>query len=602
MSQDFTKVLVKDDRLCVTDKLEYAVEKGGQNMTPQIYNAISASPSSITFNLQVPSEQTIIDRRIMWQSAVRLKLQFPAGANAVPAGQYPLQYGFTDALSPFPLHQLTTVQSATVNNNTVSMNTRDVLPALVRFNDKRQLMRYNGLCPNMFDTYAKYSDAVGAINNPLGAYSNVGDNDLLPRGAFPINSIYSGTPTAPVAVPVGDGASAITVYVEFTSTEPLLISPFIYANPQTNNMGIYGIQNMNMVFNIGDCSRVWRSANPWVGNATITVDAFSNTRLILNQLTPHPSDLMPSRNVVPYYTVPRYITQFNNTITPAYTLGANGVYVINPSATGTTISSTNIQLNMICDKVIIFVRKALGSQTPNDSDSFAVIRGISIQFNNQSGILSTATPQDLYRYSVEAGSNQSWEEFYGIANKASGNPNQGSYPIPTTGSLLCLEFGKHIQLADDYYAPGSLGNFQFQFNLQCLDQLASTNAQWELVLITVNSGLFVCERGTSSSYQGILTRQDVLDVSTEDPVSSSSVKRMIGGGFLDTLKSVAGKVLPVAKKLAPLAKMGLSMVPHPAAQMASQGLGAMGYGRSGGGSSGGGRSGGRSHKLDAKLM
>jgi hypothetical protein len=104
------------------------------------------------------------------------------------------------------------------------------------------------------------------------------------------------------------------------------------------------------------------------------------------------------------------------------------------------------------DKVIIFVRKSLGSQTPCDSDSFLAIRGISIQFNNQSGILSTSSPQDLFRYSCESGSNQSWEEFYGIANKANGDPTQGSLPVPTTGSLLCLEFGRHIQINDDYYA------------------------------------------------------------------------------------------------------------------------------------------------------
>ena len=158
------------------------------------------------------------------------------------------------------------------------------------------------------------------------------------------------------------------------------------------------------------------------------------------------------------------------------------------------------------DKVLIFVRKALGSQGTNDPDFFLPIRGISIQFNNHSGILSTATPQDLFRYSCEAGSNQSWEEFYGIANKANPNPTLGSQPIPTTGSLLCLDFGKHINITEDYYAPGSLGNFQFQFNLQVVNQFISgnnaTNTAWELVLITMNSGLFVCERGTSSSYTG----------------------------------------------------------------------------------------------------
>jgi hypothetical protein len=609
MSQDFSKCLVLDERLCVTDKLEYAVVKGAQNMTPQVYNAISQSPSSITFNLQIPSEMTVIDRKIMWQSTVRLKFQFPsqavagANGNAIPAAQYPIQYGLTDALSAFPLHQMTTVQSVTINNNTVSMNTRDVLAALMRFNDKRELMRLNGMTPNMFDTYGNYADGVGAINNSLGSYGNVGDNDLLPRGSFILNSVYSGSPTAKVPVSVGDGTSAITVYAEYTCSEPLLLSPFIFANPETNAQGIYGVQNMNIVFNVGDASRVWRSANPWFSpkvvespagtfttypGCTLTIDDISNSRLILNQLTPHPSQLMSSRNVVPYYTVPRYITQFNQAVLSDYGVTPAGPNVIsvNPQASGTTISSTNIQLNQVPDKVIIFVRKALNTQTPNDSDSFLAIRGISINFNNSSGILSTASPQDLYRYSVETGSNQSWEEFYGHASKPAADPSAGSQIIPTTGSLLCLEFGKHIQLADDYFAPGSLANLQFQFNLNVVNQFGNAVQNWELVLITVNSGLFVCERGTSSSYTGILTRQDVLDVSSQQPHSRLSVKRMIGGGFNDTMASVTGKV-------------GAKMPP---AKASSSVLSSLGYGRSGGGASGGGMSGGRRHKLDSKLL
>lgn len=57
MSQDFSKVLVKDDRLMCTDKLSYGVYKGGQSMTPYVYNSISQSSSSITFNIQVPKIQ-----------------------------------------------------------------------------------------------------------------------------------------------------------------------------------------------------------------------------------------------------------------------------------------------------------------------------------------------------------------------------------------------------------------------------------------------------------------------------------------------------------------------------------------------------------------
>ena len=161
MSQDFVKVLVKDDRLNVTDTVSYAVHKGGQNMTSAQFNAISQSASSVTFNIQVPSEQTLIDRRVLWRSTVLLKLAvLGTPANA---GQLPINYGVTDSLSAFPLHQLASVMTATINNNSVSVNIRDVLPAMLRFNDRRELQRYNGYTPVMPDLTAQYSDAVGAL-------------------------------------------------------------------------------------------------------------------------------------------------------------------------------------------------------------------------------------------------------------------------------------------------------------------------------------------------------------------------------------------------------------------------------------------------------
>ena len=70
-------------------------------------------------------------------------------------------------------------------------------------------------------------------------------------------------------------------------------------------------------------------------------------------------------------------------------------------------------------------------------------------------ILASATQQDLYRYSVENGSNQSFQEFSGYATLP--DPVTGcGRKIPTSGSLLILEFSKDIQLTEDYYAPGSL--------------------------------------------------------------------------------------------------------------------------------------------------
>jgi hypothetical protein len=235
----------------------------------------------------------------------------------------------------------------------------------------------------------------------------------------------------------------------------------------------------------------------------------------------------------------------------------------------------------------------MSSQTWTDTDSFLQINSISINFNNQSGILASATAYDLYRYSKDGGSNQSWAEFRGQAFRnslAGGNysdsvPN--GYRIWTSGSLLVLDFGSAIQLTESFYAAGSLGNFNLQFTLNVTNNSDDTISP-EICLITMNSGLFVNERGQSSVFTGILTKADVLEASQMMPYSRADARRMVGGGFLDGLKSVLGQIgevaLPVVKNIgqAALEKGAKSLL----------GLGVSGGAVSGGAVSGGAVSGG----------
>lgn len=566
-SADFEKVLVKDDRLLCTDKIKYAVVKGGQNITPSQFKATSASTSSIVFNIQVPSEQTIISREVLLRSTVQLAIT----TTAVPLGfsQY-FTYGLDLALAPFPLHQLFTTLQATINNNTVSINMRDVLPMIVRQHDRRQLMRYNGYTPVAFDTISNYADVLGTNSNPLGAWSNNADNDLVPRGSWVLDSISS-LPNAVAPVPAPNGTSR-TIYFNFTVTEPLLVSPFIYADPKSNNQGFYGVQSMTVQCNIGDASRVLRFAQG-SNIASVAVNQVIDPTLLFNFLTPHPSDLLPARNVVPYYELPRYISSGFASI---------------PSGGQVSLQTQTIQLNQIPDKLYLWVRKALGTQSGSDPDFFLTISGLSINFNNNSGLLSSATQQDLYKYAVENGSNQSWYEFSGRANVIDPTSTGAGRAIATSGSLIVLEFGKDIQLVEDFYSAGSLGNFNIQINNIQVTNQTNQSITPEIVLVTMNSGVFVNERGTSSVYTGILTKADVLDASSQEPYTRSDVARMVGGGFLDNLKSVAGKLLP---KLPSVAKAVLGQVDNKYAKGASDVLGAMGFGKSGAGMAGAGMSG-----------
>ncbi len=544
-SSDFEKVCVQDDILNTTDKVRYAVFKGAQNITPSQYEAISKSNSSLTWNIQLPSESTVFSRRVMVEVDMTIQIQADFAATA-PNGSVLFNYGYSSALGPFPFHSLCNTIQATINNNTISQNMRDVMYQLLRFNDRRELARYNNACPTMYDSYQKYDEALGTNNNPLAGWNNVSnDQDFQPRGSFKLISVSGNDPKGSVP------ENSRTILVRFKTLEPLMLSPFIWCDPKSNNQGLYGVQTLNFVFNIGQANRVVRLANSALfdgGAVSVSLpnNAINTARLYLEFYTRQPSDLVSSRNVVPFAEYPRYITP-----APA----------INNNTESGLQNFQSIQLNSVPDKLIICVRKVLGSQSNFDTDSFLPITNININFNNKAGLLSGATQWDLWRMSVESGSNQTWAEFSGYAPLGSNvapvaGTNSGYSQVSTCGSVLCLEMGRHIEL-DDVYAPGSIGAFQLQFKLNYTNNTgANINAnEYEIVLITMNSGVFTVERGTSQTYTAILSRADVLSVSSQPSYSKSAVARLVGGSWEDSFKSLCASIAPWTGKAEKLKDM-----------------------------------------------
>ena len=193
--------------------------------------------------------------------------------------------------------------------------------------------------------------------------------------------------------------------------------------------------------------------------------------------------MLDPRNVVPYYETPIYKTTGFD-----YLPGNDRKGQINANGTFSepivkTLYSSSIQLTCIPDKLVVCVRKTIGGLSCNDTDSYATIKGISINFNNQAGLLSSMTPEQLYRNSIQSGlANMSWDEFSGLtvsccgfiggAATASrlrspfsgvgtsystfyGSANPGFQTVPTTGTVLVLNFAVVIQLTEEYYAPES---------------------------------------------------------------------------------------------------------------------------------------------------
>lgn len=525
MSNDIKKLLVRDNRLHVQDKINFAVFQGAQNLTKQQYKNNSVSTTSVTFNIQVPSEQTMIDRRVFLESTIVFKLAAP-DAN-VPNGKVLFDYGRSAGFGPFPLHQCMQTQSVTINSATVTQNIKDNISVLLRMLKEEDLAYYNSYSPSAPDNYFSYVDALAAINNPLGGYQNSALGKVLPRGAFQIISTGKDANLNNdqiVAPNVGCGAC----YVKAKFIEPLMISPFIY-NPSLDMdcSALYGVQNLSMNFTLGDANRAIRCA---VAGVNATLDSVSDdTKLLFTFMTPKPSQLLPAQNVLKYYECPRFITK----------LAKLGQAVQTGSAT-----SSSIQLNQIPQFLWVFVRKIISSQRPDDADSFYPITSCNIQFNNLQGILSSATQADLYRMSVENGYNTNWQEWNG---KAQVYNNGAVNNLRTVGGALCLMFGKDIQLTEDFYSIGSLGNFNLEVKVNFENPYYNlADPDLELVLVPMNVGAFVTSKGVSNVYTGLLTKQDVLDANAGEAVSENEVKRFVGGAFTEKAMGLLNKALESA--------------------------------------------------------
>lgn len=582
---DFRTILIEDSRIAdITATEAFGVQSGPAQNTYQRFQAVSASNSSIVYNVQIPSENIVIDRHVLMRTQLAFQVLIEP-AVPIAADTCVFDYGVTDCLQAFPLNSLFTTIQSTINNVSISTNLKDVLPMITKMYDRRVLSRLNSTTPAYVDNiYGNYKDTlvvppagglaattgITANNSPLaGVKTNGYDEDFFPRGAYELDAIvidhYQGAgPNAWDHLPIalGNAGEKWVISIKVTIAEPFLaLSPYLNTEPD-NDAGLLGVNNLSLVCNIdNECKRLFSTAaqdapgansfspyitsinlgwnNPGAGAITTQPVGFAAPSLLFNFLSLQPEQYskISTKNVVPFVDVPRYLTTSTNAsaiagYTPVYN-AATGV--LNDPATQ-IISSQSIQLNQVPDLILICARVPMAEQNWAYPSGFLTIKNISINFNNASGLLSTATEQNLYEMSVRNGSAQSWNEFRGLVSSSltlqpgvlapTGLPSV----VPSTGSLLVLNPVMDFSLPS-YLSASSLGQYQLQFNVTIANQLPF-QVQPELCIITMNSGVFVTQQGTSQIFTGILTKEQVLNTKEKNPVphlATNEYKRLIGG-------------------------------------------------------------------------
>jgi hypothetical protein len=498
---DFKLCSIVDSQLeDITSELTLPVITGSASNNFQTFNAQASSGSSqIQFNVQVPSLATAVSRHFLVQTNIELQIDISGGTTAETwePDEVLFSYGYSNSLQAFPLNSLLSTIQSSLNNATLSVNTRDVMAGLLKMYNYEELAKYNSLTPSLIDSfYQDFQDGLGSNNNVLSNYS-VGSfsKEYQPRGVYPVE-LYgvaeNGTITQnPIGLVVRADAKGTSPYksiiMKFVVTEPLLfLSPYISGN-SNNKASFLGINNLTITMNLGDASRVMSNASYATVKQSEETDDIVYSKTIKGVTLRNCND---SKLLLNFLTIP---PQLYSKIEPKNVVNYNQYTAVNYSSSTAIqagkelkVSFNNVQLNQIPSKFLIFARK------PNcdtyDSNSFMVIKNISINFANKSGLLSSATPVQLYDMSIRNGLQMNYYEFSGkgVSNTVNGDPEI----VPTIGSILCIDPAIDLSI-DAQYSNMSSGQYSMQFDVTLENQSRSEAIMPTLYLVYVNSGIFV---------------------------------------------------------------------------------------------------------------
>tara|TARA_R110000824_G_scaffold195050_2_gene377705 strand:- start:2297 stop:4171 length:1875 start_codon:yes stop_codon:yes gene_type:complete len=617
---DIEKLSVYDTRI-VQNRPRYKVDRGALSLTNAPFRAIANTASQMSFNVQCPSLNIFLDREVELSTGVQMQCNVSLPGAAIPvvvgANDPVMVFGRDCALPAFPVQSLFTTLSSTINDTTSTINLNDVLYEVLRMVDEKG-NRAQRTCPTMLDKYQNYNDAVGANNNPLASYFDSTDADNMPNGAWgdvvftdaagadlvgPVGvyndgvGIVSFTNGVPVLTDAGlyAGGGATGVYQQtynmfyrYSSTEKLVLSPFIFNDMHGDETGLFGINNIQLVCNVGPANRNLRTAPLAAGAAmgrTISAVALNGTSPFVNPvvnvqfLTPSLSISLPPRSCVPFMQYPRYITSFQG-------------LTLAPGAAQTLVSNT-ITLPSIPDMLMIYCRPAQYN-LQNEANWYLPINNISINFDNFAGLLSSHTQEQLYGMSVENGVKQDWQDWSGSARVRTNDVTTQRTPngaasstrtnnVCTTGGMLVLKPGRDLTLQSGM-ASGLVGNYTLQFNVGVTNTSAFAT-QPQLFVIAVNSGFFETQQGSSRIVTGVLTEQDII--SAPKVATRATLKRLVGSGWLTSLGTALNRVRSLAHSDgARLAKAGARMVGNRKVNKALDMAEAVGLGATGGGKGG----------------
>ena len=499
-------VKVVEPRVNVKHDVEksHVVLMGGRRVTEQAYpsnnwQGLGQKPLQMSYTIEPPSNQTIVDRYMK----VRCYFEISCDQD--------LQLGTNDALRQYPIASLTENINVQINGAGINDNLGEKVHAYLCYgNDNAERQKSSSTTPNAPDAFQEYADwqTYGSAKNPL---ANYGENSFDPRGGFPVEMIDSKT-------------------FRVVVTEGLLLSPF-FSGVGNQEEGFVNIDKFLINFRFkNNLSQILSHSSAGNAITEVNVSMYQAPEILVNYITPDLTTPIPSSQILPYHSSQDYIK-----VLPTLLPGAS-----------TNIIGDTVRLNQVPRRVYVFCRHQRSTSEHTTSDSFLRIDRCNVMWNNESGVLNTASTQDLFELSKRNGCNLSWSQWYKYR-----------------GSVLCIELGKDIGLGDNE-APGVVGNYTIQISLD-VTNTSTENFTAECYMVFMMEGTMTIMPGSAVTSLANLTPDVVLASKMSPEVSHVEHNSLQGGGFFSGLKNFVNKVAhgvsSVANVAGKIAGPVLSVVP-----------------------------------------
>lgn len=508
----FTSIDSRVDPTAATSR-QYIANIGGKSLSYRHYDAVTHNINNTKYHIDL-NDFALTSRRVFIK--YRIRVDFAGVRDGIDV---------SSGLRNLPLASVLESVNMKLAQADYTLTLRRNIHALMHYGSSPE-ERNRWLCgtPSFLDQFQSYAPLPANLGarNPFALYSTNPVEQTRNPGVW---GQYYTQANAPVAADANDK----TYWISDDLFEPLFIEPMNWS--ERDVVGLNNCDTLDLMFTYSNLAGMWSDSRADVDTSRIAgVTWFGPQQLYLVHIAPQDNHPFPPIQYLPYYQLNEWMK-----LGPLLNAGAEtDIYADVLSFTGVPKRFYIIARENIRDG-------PLPASIARQTDTFAQITNVSIQWGNHPAVLSDADSWDLYNISVRNGNDQSWLQWSKFQ-----------------GSVLCLVPGTDLPLEADE-SPGTATKISVQFKVH-IRNISPDATAYTLFIIPVEEGYSVNMNKRINHFLNPLSKGQVL-TAAPSPVPQSGIRNYLGGSWYDDLWSGIKKTVNFGSKLlSPILPM-LSGVP-----------------------------------------